>query len=214
MVELELLEKISHAKTIVIKPNLTAGILYKSRSGVVTRSQLLELIISTIKSCNNKCTIHIVESDNAFAKFEYQEYDKLMKKYDRVQLLDLARDKQRRIKIEKGYFFETIDLSEKLLNSDFFISVAIMKTHPLTTISGALKNQLGCLSEPEKRKYHPFLPKVLCDINKVIKPDLCVMDGSPGLEGHGPIHGKPKDIGLILFGNNPVATDSVSAYLM
>lgn len=214
LAELELSEKINRARIILIKPNLNAGTLYKSGSGVVARSQLLEMIIAYIKACNDKCKIYIVESDDASAKFEYQGYDKLMKKYDRVELLDLARDKQRRVNIQNRCFFETIDLSEKLLNSDFFISCAVMKTHPLTTISGILKNQLGCLSEPGKRRYHPFLPKVLCDLNKVIKPDLCVMDGSPGLEGHGPIHGTPKDIGLVLFGNDPVATDSVSAYLM
>jgi len=214
LVDLGLSEKISWARTIAIKPNPTAGTFYEGGSGVVTRYQLLETIIAAIKAFNDKCSIYIVESDNASAKFEYQRYDRLVEKYDGVELLDLARDKQRRVNIEKGCFFDTIDLSEKLLNSDFFISCAIMKTHPLTTISGILKNQLGCLSEPGKRRFHPFLPKVLCDLNKVIKPDLCVMDGSPGLEGHGPIHGTPRDIGLVLFGNDPVATDSVSAYLM
>jgi len=214
LIELGLSERIGLAETIGIKPNLTAGTYYKGGSGVVTRSELLEVIIATINACNDKCKVYIVESDDTSAKFEYQGYGKLKEKYNNLELLDLSRDKQKKISIQKGRFFKAINLSKKLLDSKFFISCAIMKTHPLTTISGILKNQLGCLSEPEKRRYHPFLPKVLCDINRAIKPDLCIMDGSPGLEGHGPIHGKPKDIGLILFGNDPVATDSVSAYLM
>jgi len=214
LAELGLLEKLELADVIAIKPNLTAGTYYKGGSGVVTRSQLLEVTITTINACNDKCKVYIMESDDTCAKFEYQGYGKLKEKYGNLELLDLPKDTERRVNIKNRRFFEIINLSEKLLNSNFFISCAIMKTHPLTTISGILKNQLGCLSEPEKRRYHPFLPKVLCDINRAIKPDLCIMDGSPGLEGHGPIHGKPKDIGLVLFGNDPVATDSVSAYLM
>ena len=41
-----------------------------------------------------------------------------------------------------------------------------------------------------------------------------VIDGIVGMEGNGPMHGTPKDCGVIIAGEDPVATDAVAATLM
>ena len=215
--ELKLFEKLKDSEIIVIKPNLTSGTEYTSGSGVVTNYGFIDTLISNIRRINEKGKIYIAESSDtgcyAWAKFEEQGYDKLVTACQGVDLLDLSRDSYRKVKVN-GCFFKEIDLSETLLAADFYISLGVMKTHMATKVTGILKNQFGCLPTLNKKVYHPFLSEVICDLNKILKIDLGFIEGNPGLEGPGPVDGSPKYMDLLLAGNDPVALDAATSYLM
>jgi len=101
-----------------------------------------------------------------------------------------------------------------LLDCDYFVSIAKLKTHETERFTGILKNQFGCLPVKVKDKYHPYLPKVIADVNSVLRPDLCIIDGIVAMEGEGPNFGAPKEMNLLIGGNDPVATDAVAARVM
>ena len=78
-----------------------------------------------------------------------------------------------------------------------------------------MKNMFGLLPDKFKAKYHARgISKVIVDINTVLKPTLTVIDGFVGMEGRGPVHGKPVRMDLIIAGIDPVATDSTSCRVM
>ena len=55
---------------------------------------------------------------------------------------------------------------------------------------------------------------MLVDINMFIRPRLCVMDGIMAMEGNGPRNGVPKNLGVLLFSNDPVALDSIACKIV
>ena len=48
---------------------------------------------------------------------------------------------------------------------------------------------------------------------KRIKPSLAIIDGVTAMEGDGPLHGSRKKLGVVLAGIDPVAVDTVAAYI-
>jgi uncharacterized protein (DUF362 family) len=101
----------------------------------------------------------------------------------------------------------------RILRETVLVTLPVMKTHAKTGLSGALKNQWGCLNKM-RHEYHLVLDDALADLNRVIRPRLCVMDGTVGLEGNGPKSGNPRFADRILCSTDPVALDTVQAISM
>ncbi|MEE8170270.1 MAG: DUF362 domain-containing protein [Phycisphaerae bacterium] len=101
----------------------------------------------------------------------------------------------------------------KILRDTHMITVPVMKTHAKTGITGAIKNQWGCLPKM-RHEYHLVLDDALADLNYVIRPALALMDGTIGLEGNGPKSGRPRVADRILCSADPVALDTVQAMMM
>jgi uncharacterized protein (DUF362 family)/ferredoxin len=114
----------------------------------------------------------------------------------------------------------SLPLARGVYEADGIISLPKMKTHGLTRITGAVKNQLGCIAGFEKSRMHFRYPNaqhfsaVLAAITKVLKPRLYIMDGITAMEGEGPAGGNPVSMGLILLSRDPVALDAVFCRLI
>ena len=115
--------------------------------------------------------------------------------------------------IEGGYVFDNIKVSQKLDGAKI-ISMPVAKTHCSTDVTLNLKNMFGILPRRKKGRYHKKIDPILADINKAFPPTLSIVDASTCLEGEGPFHGNPVDLGLIVAGSNAVAVDSVMAKIM
>ncbi|NWG11067.1 DUF362 domain-containing protein [Candidatus Bathyarchaeota archaeon] len=205
---------------IIIKPNLCAPLL--SETGATTDVRIVEALIAYINEINPSATIFVVESDvnsgviySPDMLFLETGYNQLEKRYSNVKLVDLSRSSQTTINNEGLKHFKESGLSlANVLTDGVFVSVAKLKTSVHERYTGILKNQFGCLSTSRKDQYHPYLSKVLTDLNFVLEPKLCIIDGLIGMEGLGPTAGKPKKMNLLIIGNNPVATDAVGATVM
>ena len=101
----------------------------------------------------------------------------------------------------------------RVLREALLVTVPVMKTHAKTGITGALKNQWGCLPTM-RHEYHLVLDDAIADLNSVIRPVLALMDGTVGLEGNGPKSGRPKIADRILASTDPVALDTIQAICM
>ncbi len=101
----------------------------------------------------------------------------------------------------------------QILREAALITVPVMKTHAKTRISGALKNQWGCLSK-SRHSWHLVLDDALADLNSVVRPVLSVMDGTVGLEGNGPKSGRARIADRVLCSTDPVALDTIQAICM
>jgi len=117
--------------------------------------------------------------------------------------------------------FQRIVLARAAMESDAIINLPKLKTHGMTTLTGAVKNLFGCV--PGKRKVqwhfntgvdHASFALLLVELARVLKPRLTIMDAVVGMEGNGPGSGDPRAIGATLAGCDPVAVDAVSAVLV
>lgn len=108
-----------------------------------------------------------------------------------------------------------LTLAKGVLESQGLVSISKLKTHAFAKMTGAIKNQFGCVPGKLKGEFHVKLPdvnefsKMLVDINSFLKPRLYVMDGIMAMEGNGPRGGTPKKMSVLLFSSDPVALDSV-----
>ena len=55
---------------------------------------------------------------------------------------------------------------------------------------------------------------MLVDMNTLIKPRLCIMDGIIAMEGNGPRSGKPRKMNVLLFSSDPIALDSTACRII
>jgi len=120
-----------------------------------------------------------------------------------------------------GVLIKRLDLLEVWREADVLIALPKLKTHSLTTITGATKILFGLVPGLTKPAYHAKLPDVnrfcdmLLDIVACVRPDLFVMDGILGLEGDGPgLQGKPRHVGALLASQDAVAMDAVVCQIM
>jgi len=120
----------------------------------------------------------------------------------------------------KGYFAErSYAIARAIANSDAIISLPKLKTHGLTQLTGAVKNQFGCVVGFNKGAFHAKLPRVedfarmLVDLNLYLRPRLYVMDGIVLMEGNGPRGGTPRRGGLLIMSTDPVALDATMCRL-
>lgn len=93
------------------------------------------------------------------------------------------------------------------------ITLPVLKTHFRCMLTGALKNQYGCL-EDARHNFHDQLSQYICLINNEVKPVLSLMDGTVGMEGDGPKSGIPRVCDLVLGSPDPVALDTAAARVM
>ena len=107
-----------------------------------------------------------------------------------------------------------------VLESDGVISLPKMKTHGFMRITGAVKNQFGCIPGASKGAFHVKVPdayhfaRMLVDLNAAVHPRLYIMDGIEAMEGNGPRGGTPRKMNVLLFSTDPIALDATACRLM
>ncbi len=164
--------------------------------------------VSAGDSCGFGSTAKIMKELSLDTKF---------KKYN-VALADF--DEGIRIENEQGIHAKKFVLAKEVVETDALISVSKMKTHALEYITGAVKNQYGCIQGLNKAKGHTVytsqesFAKMLIDLNLTVKPRFYIMDGITAMEGNGPTSGTPVQMNVILMSRDPVAIDSVFSRLI
>lgn len=115
---------------------------------------------------------------------------------------------------DKGLQNRKFTIAKAILDNDAVISLPKLKTHGLEKLTGAVKNQFGCVPGILKGEFHLRLPnadafaKMLVDLNTFVRPRLFIMDGIYGMEGNGPRGGTPRKMNILLLSADPVALDA------
>ena len=123
----------------------------------------------------------------------------------------------RRVEID-GAVLSELHLPGDVLDAEFIVSLAKLKTHMLTTVTAAVKNLFGCLPFFERKKLHAFgardkFAHALLDILKAVRPDFSIIDAVDAMEGRGPSDGRVVRLGYIVAGADAVAVDSTACLL-
>jgi uncharacterized protein (DUF362 family)/ferredoxin len=111
-------------------------------------------------------------------------------------------------------------IAQGVLDADGLVTIAKMKTHRYMRITGAVKNQFGCIPGMLKTEIHLKLPdhkgfgRMLAALNQLLPLRFCVGDAIVGMEGNGPRSGTPRALNCLLFSTDPVALDAVFCRLI
>jgi uncharacterized protein (DUF362 family) len=110
-------------------------------------------------------------------------------------------------------------LPTPVVEADVVISMPKMKTHHWAGATLSMKNCFGCVPGriygwPKNVLHWAGLQEAIVDVASAVRPELQIVDGIVGMEGNGPIDGTPVPAGVLVFGTDPVATDSTAALVM
>jgi len=124
------------------------------------------------------------------------------------------------VPVENSLIQKSFPVATGVVESDGLISLCKLKTHALERMTGAVKNQFGCVPGLAKPGFHLRFPdardfgKMLVDLNGIVKPRLYIMDGIRGMEGNGPRAGDPVQMNVLIFSEDPIAVDATMARLV
>lgn len=200
---------------VMIKPNICLVKGYET--GATVDPYIVKCLVDWILKNYKVKSIIIGEADatqlNIDLAFKVLGWEETFAGYQNVKLLNLSKDDLIDLNLN-GLYFKNIKMSRTYMESDYLISVAKLKTHTMTGITCNLKNIYGANPIKYKAQYHKNLDSVIYDLNKVKYPNLCLVDGIIAMEGPGPVNGIPKPTGLLIAGNDVVATDYECARIM
>lgn len=120
----------------------------------------------------------------------------------------------------EGHQNKRFTVANGVLDSDGVVSLPKMKTHGFQRITGAVKNQFGCVPGPRKGEFHVRVPdaaefaRMLVDLNAFIHPRLYVMDAVTAMEGNGPRGGTTRQMNALLLSADPIALDATMCRMM
>ena len=196
---------------VLIKPNMVLP--SHPSNGATTHSEVVEGIIRYLND-HSVYDITVGESSwvgerNTFETYKVCGFTELEKKYN-IKLYDMKEDKPLKKFVDDREYY----ICESVEDYDYIINVPVLKGHCQTKITCCMKNLKGLIPDKEKRRYHTLgLEQPIADLNKVIKPDLNVIDSICGdltfEEGGNPVQSE-----RMLLGKDAVLLDSYCAGLL
>ncbi len=124
------------------------------------------------------------------------------------------------VSFPEGKLIKQFTIANGVLEADGLVSLSKLKSHGLTRMTGAVKNQFGCVPGMLKGEFHARMPDIdrfsqmLVDLNCLLAPRLYIMDGIVAMEGNGPRNGDPRPMNVLLFSDDPVALDATVCRMM
>jgi uncharacterized protein (DUF362 family) len=157
--------------------------------------------------------------------FDTLGYSEIAKSLD-IPLINLHCGEIVGIPLKNGFAAKSVKIHKSLSEIDLLCSVPMMKTHVLATVTLAMKNLIGLypgteyyavrawLHDRAAEAGSPGIAYEIIDMNNAVKTGLSIIDASMAMEGNGPSDGTLVEMGLIVAGTSPLATDMVGSLLM
>lgn len=130
---------------------------------------------------------------------------------------DLNRDDVSEV---RGFADEgSVFLPNTALRADLIVSLAKMKTHHWAGVTLSMKNLFGLLPGsvygwPKNRLHHIGISRSILEMNRIFRNTFAIVDGISGMEGNGPIQGRPKHSGVLVMGRDLRAVDATCCRIM
>lgn len=224
--------KVSPQSKVLVKPNLAPFFQFSQSSQasqidpcrVATSTMVVKAVLDFLRQCGARniivaegpCAFGI--SEDAMFGFKACGYQELCRDFG-CKLVDLDTDEMVNVKIPDALCLERTKIARTALESDFLVSVPVMRTHAFSTISLGIKNLMGCISRNHKGEMHPDgdrsgFHERLFDLAKLLKPSLSVIDASGCTDKSTHEKGSLPQLDLTIAGKDVVAVDSVGAAVM
>ncbi len=207
---------VSPGEQILLKVNLLAG--SPPEKNVTTHPAVLAAVARHFQALDAKVSYGdspgIGRPENAARRAQLTPVAEEL----RLPLADFVHGET--VSFPDGQLIKQFTLAKGVLTCDGLVSLPKMKSHALTRMTGAVKNQFGCIPGILKGEFHARLPemelfaKMLVDLNLCLRPRLYIMDGVVAMEGNGPRSGSARPMSVLLFSEDPVALDATASRMM
>lgn len=200
---------VAAGQSVLIKPNLLTD--RTPAQAVTTHPEVVRAIIRLVRSAGGEPMVG--DSPASVTRLDTL-WDKTgMRKVceeEKTPLLNFEKEGSRLFDID-GL---SVGIARAVLDADVVINVPKVKTHVLTTLTGAVKNMYGAVPGFQKTYLHKMRPnptdfgRLLAGIHDRIPPALSIADGIVGMEGSGPSGGKPVELGFLAASEDSYALDA------
>jgi uncharacterized protein (DUF362 family) len=127
-----------------------------------------------------------------------------------VRFVDFRKDEQVTVDVPNARGCHTLRIAKTVMDADLIISLPVMKHHGLCNVTLGLKNMWGVIGPSQRRLGHlNSLNWTLAELNRILRVRLTVIDGLIGVG-----YSEAFPLGLIIAGDDPVATDAVACLRM
>jgi uncharacterized protein (DUF362 family) len=206
---------VSRGDKILIKPNLISAYNYKT--GAVTNPHVVKVLCQLAREAG--ATRLVIADGSAVGSKTKEAFAKSgisrIAEEEGAELIDLKTTRTTHVGIPNGIVFRRIGIPDVVMEADVIINVPVMKTHDVFPATLGLKNMKGVIQEKDKKRFHKWgLAQSIVDLNKLVLPQLTVIDGTVAMEGLGPSHGTPVNFGTIVSSFDTLAADTVAATIM
>jgi uncharacterized protein (DUF362 family) len=133
---------------------------------------------------------------------------------------DLNLDEVAEVRLPKAAgSLDSLYLPKTALGCDLLVSLPKMKTHHWVGATLGMKNLFGLVPGgvygwPKNVLHWAGIEESIVAINSVFPRLFTIVDGIEGMEGNGPIQGRPKLAGVIVGGPDRVAVDATCCRIM
>ncbi len=137
-----------------------------------------------------------------------------------LRFVDLNHDDVRRVPLKCRYTeLDAVWLPVTLLQSDYVVSMPKLKTHHFAGMTCSMKNLFGVVPGavygwPKNFLHFHGIEQSIVDLAATVRPHLAIVDGIVGMEGDGPIMGRPCPVGFVGMGTDVVAIDATCARII
>lgn len=201
---------------VLIKPNMLEGL--KKELSVTTHPEVVRAVIREVKKAGGLPSVGDSPAMGNTVKTAQQTGILQVCLDEGVPLVPFQEAAE--FPFEAGRTVKKFTLAKELADTDKVISLAKMKTHSFTGVTGGIKNLFGFVVGTEKAQFHLRMQRrsdfaaMLLDLAAVVKPVLYIVDGITAMEGAGPRNGTPLHAGVIIAGENGFAVDMVMTDMM
>ena len=135
-----------------------------------------------------------------------------------LNLVNFCRQGYVSVEIPNPHTQKRVPIPPLVTEADLVITVPKLKTHVLTLMTGAVKNNYGYLPHNVRLRLHrehvapTDFSGAVVDVYAACRPGLVVMDAIDAMEGPGPGRsGRVRHLGLLIAGRDGVAVDAVAS---
>lgn len=204
-------------KKVLLKPNLVE---FDPATCINTDVAVVAAALNVFRSLG-AAEVRIGEGPghrrDTYAIAELTRYRKEIPKFDDV-FTDLNRDDVSPIKdfAEREEFY----FANSVLRADLIVSLAKMKTHHWAGATLSMKNYFGLVPGsvygwPKNELHYIGIPVAINELTRVFGgKSFAIVDGIVGMEGNGPIQGTPKQVGVLVMGQDLPAVDATCCRIM
>jgi uncharacterized protein (DUF362 family) len=206
-------------KRVVLKPNLVE---FEPGSAINTHPMVVHAALEGFRALG-AADVRIAEGPghrrNTLDLADAAGYFGTIRNFEDV-FTDLNLDEVSRVRIARpSSRLNALYLPQTVLSCDLLVSLPKMKTHHWTGATLGMKNFFGLVPGgvygwPKNVLHWAGIHECIADLHSLFPRHFTLVDGIVGMEGNGPIQGKPKPAGVLVAGRDMPAVDATCCRIM